>query len=166
MPPLNQTMSFVPNVMRRRRGLRSLIVPYVYLLRGFCQPSSPLKLRPLVVADRWIIRSQRVDEFYFLLSHLSLGSGLGLPENLFCDGEAASLFQGEILSNQVTVRATEIVDAVRPILTHVNLPIGVGNLVNDVHRLIPIPSVKRQLPSTCSLNRRRTGPEAPWLAVR
>ena len=51
-----------------------------------------------------------------------------------CDRETASLLATEIFSDQVIVRATEIVDAVGPILANVNLSIGIGNLVDYIHR--------------------------------
>lgn len=36
----------------------------------------------------------------------------------------------------MTVRATEVVDAVGPILADANLPIGIGDLVDKVHRRV------------------------------
>ena len=65
-------------------------------------------------------------------------SSLRFPENLSYDGETASLLSGEIFRDQITVRATEVVDAVGPILADVNLAIGIGDLVDDVHRRIRI----------------------------
>jgi len=96
----------------------------------------PFDLWPLVVTDGWNIRFQKVDKFNLLLSDLSLCSSLGFPENFSCDGEAASLLSGEVFRDQITVRATEVVNAVGPILTDVNLSIGIGDLVDDVHRRI------------------------------
>jgi len=120
---------------------RSGVASATRLLNGLIncggrQHSSGFELWPLIVTDGWIIRFQRVDEFNLFLSDLSLCSSLGFPENFSCDGEAASLVSAEVFSDQITVRATEVVDVVGPVLANVDLSIGIGDLVDDVHRRI------------------------------
>ena len=69
----------------------------------------------------------------FFLCDLSLRRGSRLPEDLPCDSESASLLSGEIFGDQKAVRATEIVNVVGSVLANIDLPIQIGDLVNDTH---------------------------------
>ena len=111
------------------------------------------EFRPLVVTNGWVIRSEFPDELNFLLTQLGVGYRLGLPENLLSDCEVPSLFMGEILCNQFTARAAEIVDAVGPILPNVDFPVRVGDLVYDFHPVLILLSTMWRV--TC----RRVRPE-------
>ena len=78
---------------------------------------------------------KQVDELDFLLSDLSRRSGFGLPENIACDREGFPFFLGEIFGDDLAACAAEVVDAVSPILTHIDLPVRVCDLVDDLHRM-------------------------------
>src|SRR5438309_624065 len=70
----------------------------------------------------------------FLQIHFNSCRRLGLPKNLTSDCEVASLFASEIYGNQCARGTSEVVDAVGYLLPDINLPIRVGNLVNDFHK--------------------------------
>lgn len=90
-----------------------------------------LKRRPSVVADLWIVRPEQPDELDLLATDLAIRRGLRLPEDLFPDREVAELFGREVCGDERAVRTPEVVRASGSILADVDLPVRVGDLVDD-----------------------------------
>ncbi|MCY1311336.1 hypothetical protein D9M70_616240 [compost metagenome] len=52
---------------------------------------------------------------------------------MLANGKVTSFFRSEILFNQLAIRTPEIVQCPGKVFTHVNLPVGVGDFVNNLH---------------------------------
>jgi hypothetical protein len=87
--------------------------------------------RVLVVPNRWVIGAQLEDELDFLPGDFSAVGALRVPEDVACDGEALALLGREVTSDQLIRGAAKVVDAVRPVLPHIDLVVGVGDAVDD-----------------------------------
>jgi hypothetical protein len=59
----------------------------------------------------------------------------GFPKNLASDHEIAALLSSEISRDNFAVRAPEIVDAIRSVLSDIDLPVRIRDFVNDVQGL-------------------------------
>jgi hypothetical protein len=64
-------------------------------------------------------------------------SSLRFPHTFAADREIPPLFRREVACNERAAGATEIIDAVGPILTNVNLAVRVRDFVDDTHFLMP-----------------------------
>ena len=74
------------------------------------------------------------DEGDFLAEYLAIIRGVRkLQEYFFSDDEVLSLLSGKVLFDELAVGTSKVVDGVGAILTYVNLPIWVGDLVNNLH---------------------------------
>jgi hypothetical protein len=91
------------------------------------------ELGPLIVANDGIIRSEGLDEFDLLGSHLGIGGGLGLPENLPSDGEVLALLPGEVSFDELAVGAAVVVDTVCQVLADVDFPVWVCDFIDNLH---------------------------------
>ena len=76
-----------------------------------------------------------VYELDFFLGNFAIGSRFGLPQYFAPDREVPSLLPSKVLGNKRTSRASKIVDAVGQILADVDLPVWIGDSVNDLHRV-------------------------------
>ncbi len=56
-----------------------------------------------------------------------------LQEYLFSDGEVPSLLSGKVFFDELAVGTSKVVDGVGEVLTDVDLPVWVGDLVNNLH---------------------------------
>jgi hypothetical protein len=77
-------------------------------------------------------RPKSIDVLDLFLCHLRVGCGLPLPQDFARDGEAASLLSREVPSDGRTLGAPEVIDAVRYVLSNVDLAVRAGDLVDDV----------------------------------
>jgi hypothetical protein len=132
--PRSAKLRFAVDLERSFRSMRAQVKPgqerrHCWLLQLFRFFES----WPAVIADRWIVRPQGNDEFDFPLGYVRASSILRLPEDLPCDGKSSSLFSGEVLRDKSAVRAAKVRDAVRAILAHVDLTVGVCDLIDYIH---------------------------------
>ncbi|WP_159037242.1 PASTA domain-containing protein [Streptomyces specialis] len=99
-------------------------------------------LRPLVVADAGVVRSVLQDELDLFPEHFALGGRLGLPEDALPDREVTESLAVEVALKQLLRRASEVGQpAVGEIGADVDLPVGVGDHVDDLHdRTIAAPT--------------------------
>ena len=58
-----------------------------------------------------------------------------LSEDLFANDKIPSLLSGKVLLDELAIGTSKVVEGVGDVLTDVNLPIGIGDLVNDLHYL-------------------------------
>ena len=84
------------------------------------------------------------DVFGFLPAHFAIRRSLGFPQDFFPDREVPPLLSSEISLNESAIGAAKVIELVRQILADVNLPVRVGDLVDDLHH---IPILPRSSPS-------------------
>ncbi len=94
---------------------------------------------PLVVADRGVVRTKPGDPFDFDPTDFLPGCRFGLPENIPSNGKTLTLFLSEVFCNEFVRRTSEVVDAIRPVLTNVDFPVRVSDSVDDIH-FCPVPN--------------------------
>lgn len=76
------------------------------------------------------------DESDLLARNLTIVRGIWkLHEYFFSDGEVPSLLSGKILFDKLTVGTAKVIDGIGEVLTDVDLPVWVGDLVNNLHYL-------------------------------
>ena len=93
--------------------------------------------RPLVVANCGIVGLKGDDELDFFTIDLGISGRFGLPKNFLPNREVATLFTREVPRDQRAAGATEIVDAVRHVLSDVNFTVRVGDFVDNFHLSCP-----------------------------
>ncbi len=70
--------------------------------------------------------------------NLAIGCGVReLQEYFFSDGEVPSLLSGKVLFDELAVGTSKVVDGVGEVLTDVDFPVWVGDLINNLHFSIP-----------------------------
>jgi hypothetical protein len=94
---------------------------------GYCSA----QLRPLVIPNGGIVRPECKNELKFLARDLLVGRSFRVPENLLSDREVAALCRREIAGDEIGTGATEVVDAVRQVLTDIDLAVRVRDFVYD-----------------------------------
>ena len=56
-----------------------------------------------------------------------------LQKNFFADCEVPSLLPCEVLFDELATGTSKVVEGISDVLTNVDLPVGVGNLINNLH---------------------------------
>ena len=97
------------------------------------KPSRPCssKRRRLVVADIGMVCTKLDDELILSASDLGTVCILGVPEDVSGNGEALALLMREVAGNQLVRGATEVVDAVGPVLADVDLAVRICDAVDN-----------------------------------
>lgn len=96
----------------------------------------PLELWPLVMASRWVVGAMEGYQFHFLSIHLLIGSNRGLPKNFLSDRKVSLLFGSEVSFDETPVCAAEVIQRSGEIFSNIDLPVRVGDPVNDLHAQI------------------------------
>jgi hypothetical protein len=74
------------------------------------------------------------DESDFVARNLAIVRGIReLQEYLFSDGEVPSLLSGKVFFDELAVGTSKVVDGIGAVLTDMDLPVWVGDLVNNPH---------------------------------
>src|ERR1700674_255344 len=83
--------------------------------------------RPLVISNRGIVRSERVDILDFLRPHF------GIRNDLASDSEVSPLLGREISFQRFTIGRSEVPESASEIHPDVNLSIRVRDLIDELH---------------------------------
>lgn len=108
-------------------------------MQSIHRPSSRRASRSAVVADLRIVGPQRQYEVNLHAIDLRPCCTLRLPQDISGDREAFSLLREEVGCNERWRGTAEIVDAVRPILTNVDLAVRIRGAIDVVaHGLVEV----------------------------
>ena len=90
---------------------------------------------PPIVAYSRIVRTEDPYVFQFLLICFRIRRRLRLPEDFLPDRKVFALLACEVCSDDIMLCASKVIDAIRQILSNVDLPVWVGDFVDDLQWL-------------------------------